>query len=306
LSSPIPEAPTAPEAPPAAKSAKLLSNRRLLWLGIVLYLALIFGVMLWRGISIEPQWVVLALLLVAVALGRGRAFLTDWLPFLVLFFGYEIMRGFAGKAGFPVHDVSGLERALFAGGLPTLSLQHWFYDPARIAIWDWVGMVLYFLHFPLPIVVGFVFWVNDRGHYWRFVSALLLMSFVSFVTYLFLPTAPPWIANHADGVHKVINETVEKWGVDYIVSPLYSRLNPNQFAAFPSLHAAFPALAAIYAWSRYRLLAIGLTLYTACIWLAIVYLGEHYFVDALAGLGYALAATVVVNLVAARRARPVS
>ena len=262
--------------------------------------------MLWRGISIEPQWVVLSLLLVAVALGRGRAFLTDWLPFLVLFFGYEIMRGFASKTGFAPHDVSGLERALFAGTLPTITLQHWFYDPSRIAIWDWVGMVLYFLHFPLPIVVGFVFWVNDRGHYWRFVSALLLMSFVSFVTYLFFPTAPPWIANHADGVHKVINETVEKWGVDYIVSPFYSSLNPNQYAAFPSLHAAFPALAAIYAWSRYRLLAIGLIVYTGFIWLAIVYLGEHYFVDALAGLVYAFAATIVVNLIAARRARPVS
>jgi membrane-associated phospholipid phosphatase len=290
---------------PSPESTPLLSNRRLLWLGIALYLGLIFGVMLWRGISIEPQWVVLALLLVAVALGRGRAFLTDWLPFLVLFFGYEIMRGFASKTGFAPHDVSGLERLLFAGSLPTVTLQHWFYDPARIAIWDWAGMVLYFLHFPLPIVVGFVFWLNDRSHYWRFVSALLLMSFVAFVTYLFFPTAPPWIENRPE-VHKVINDTVAKWGVAYFVSPFYSNLNPNQYAAFPSLHAAFPALAAIYAWSRYRLLAIGLIVYTACVWLAVVYLGEHYFVDALAGLVYAVAATLVVNFVAARRARPVS
>jgi membrane-associated phospholipid phosphatase len=281
-------------------------DRRLLWIGVGLYLGLIFGVMLWRGISIEPQWVVLALLLVAVALGRGRAFLVDWLPFLVLFFAYEIMRGFAGRAGFPVHDVSGLERDLFGGTLPTLTLQHAFYDPNRIAIWDWIGMVLYFLHFPLPIVVGFVFWVHDRSHYWRFISALLLMSFVAFVTYLFYPTAPPWYTNAGDGVHKVIDETISKWGVFYIVSPFYSNLNPNKFAAFPSLHAAFPALAAIYAWRGYRLLSVGLVLYTACIWLAIVYLGEHYFVDALAGLVYAFAATVIVTVVAARRARRAS
>jgi membrane-associated phospholipid phosphatase len=290
---------------PSPEAAPALNHRRLLWLGIALYLGLIFGVMLWRGISIEPQWVVLALLLVAVALGRGRAFLTDWLPFLVLFFGYEIMRGFASKTGFAPNDVSGLERALFAGSLPTVTLQHWFYDPSRIAIWDWAGMVLYFLHFPLPIVVGFVFWLNDRGHYWRFVSALLLMSFVAFITYLFFPTAPPWIKN-ASEVHKFIDETVTKWGVSYIVSPFYSNLNPNRYAAFPSLHAAFPALAAIYAWGRYRLLGIGLVIYTACVWLAVVYLGEHYFVDALAGLFYALVATLVVNYVAARRARPVS
>ena len=67
--------------------------------------------MLWRGISIEPQWVVLSLLLVAVALGRGRAFLTDWLPFLVLFFAYEIMRGFAAKGGFAPHEVASASAA---------------------------------------------------------------------------------------------------------------------------------------------------------------------------------------------------
>jgi membrane-associated phospholipid phosphatase len=261
--------------------------------------------MLWRGISIEPQWVVLALLLVAVALGRGRAFLTDWLPFLVLFFAYEIMRGFASKTGFAAHDVSGLERLVFGGGLPTVWLQQRFYHPNLISFYDWVGMVFYFLHFPLPIVVGFVFWVNDRGHYWRFVSALLLMSFLAFVTYLFFPTDPPWIANSSE-VHQVINDTLEKWGVDYYVSPFYSNLNPNKYAAFPSLHAAFPALAAIYAWKRYRLLGYGLIIYSLCVWLAIVYLGEHYFVDALAGLVYAYLATGVVWLFTTMRARRAS
>ena len=273
-------------------------------MGVAIYLLLIFGVMLWRGISIEPQWVVLALLLVALALGRGRAFLTDWIPFLVLFFGYEVMRGFAAKTGFAAHDVSGLERALFGGRLPSAVLQAGFYVPSRISLQDWLGMVLYFLHFPLPIVVGFIFWLNDRGHYWRFVASLLLMAFASFVTYLFWPSMPPWIAN-AHEVHKVIDETISKWGVAYYVSPAYSNLNPNRFAAFPSLHAAFPALAAIYAWRRYRALAAGLIVYTLCVWVAIVYLGEHYFVDALAGLGYAIAASAGVEILS-RRARRAS
>jgi len=41
---------------------------RLIVIGSVIYMALIFGVMLWRGISIEPEWVVLALLVIAVEL----------------------------------------------------------------------------------------------------------------------------------------------------------------------------------------------------------------------------------------------
>jgi len=148
----------------------------------------------------------------------------------------------------------------------------------------------------VPVVVGFFFWTRDRTHYWRYVSALLLLAFLSFVTYLFWPSAPPWW-QHQDLVHKINDDTLKKWGVDYFTSPVYSHLNPNKFAAFPSLHAAFPALAAIYAWGRYRALAILLLIWTAAVWWAIVYLGEHYFVDALAGLVYALVAVAVVETV---------
>ena len=76
---------------------------------------------------------------------------------------------------------------------------------------------------------------------------------------------------------------------------LYTHLNPNQFAAFPSLHAAFPALAAVYAWNRYRPLAIGLVAWTTAVLLSIVYLGEHYVVDALDGFLYVAVATILVE-----------
>jgi len=284
-------------------SSGLSSARpRLLLAASVFYLALIFGVMLWRGIEIEPQWVVLALLLIAVAMGRGRQFVQDWSPFLLLFLAYEVMRGFAGQTGFQPHDISWMETALFGGALPTLILQHAFYDPRVIGFQDWAAMFFYFMHFPLPIAVGFLFWTNSREHYWRFISALLLMCFVAFVTYLAWPSTPPWLQLPHDVV-KINNQTIAKWGVSYVISPLYSHLNPNQYAAFPSLHAAFPALAALYAWARYRLVAIVLVAWTACVWLSIVYLGEHYFVDALAGLVYALAAAAVVEAVARRRQR---
>jgi hypothetical protein len=78
--------------------------------------------MLWQGISIEPEWVLLALLVIAVALGRGRSFITDWTPFLLLFFAYEAMRGYASKTDFAPHDLSGIERFVFAGTIPTQTL----------------------------------------------------------------------------------------------------------------------------------------------------------------------------------------
>ena len=270
----------------------------------------IFGVMLWRGISIEPEWVVLALLVIAIAMGRGLVFIADWGPFLLLFFAYEAMRGFASKTGFAPHDLSDLERAVFAGTLPTVTMQHAFYRVDSISPQDVIAMFFYFMHFPLPILVGFVFWLRSRDHYHRFIAALLLMAFLAFVTYLFWPSAPPWyqfklgVAPEGVAVHKILNETVDKiWGNNYIVSPLYTHLNPNQFAAFPSLHAAFPALAAVYAWRRYRMLAVGLVLWTLAVLASIVYLGEHYIVDALDGFLYVAVATALVEGFTRWRAR---
>ena len=286
---------------PAEPRARWLRPGPLL-IGSLAYLAVIFGVMLWRGISIEPEWVLLALLVIAMALGRGLAFLADWGPFLLLFFAYEAMRGFASKTGFAPHDLSGLERTVFGGTLPTLTLQHAFYHPGVVGPQDLIAMFLYFMHFPLPILVGFVFWLNSREHYRRFIAALLLMCFLAFVTYLFWPSAPPWW--QVKDVYKVIDRTVQLlWGNQYFVSGIYHSFNPNRFAAFPSLHAAFPALAAVYAWRRYRPLSIVLIVWSIAVLLAIVYLGEHYVVDALAGYAYVAAATLLVEGFLRLRAR---
>jgi len=286
---------------PAEPRARWLRPGPLL-IGSLAYLAVIFGVMLWRGISIEPEWVLLALLVIAMALGRGLAFLADWGPFLLLFFAYEAMRGFASKTGFAPHDLSGLERTVFGGTLPTLTLQHAFYHPGVVGPQDLIATFLYFMHFPLPILVGFVFWLNSREHYRRFIAALLLMCFLAFVTYLFWPSAPPWW--QVSDVYKVIDRTVQLlWGNQYFVSGIYHSFNPNRFAAFPSLHAAFPALAAVYAWRRYRPLSIVLIVWSIAVLLAIVYLGEHYVVDALAGYVYVAAATLLVEGFLRLRAR---
>ncbi|HUE68165.1 MAG TPA: phosphatase PAP2 family protein [Candidatus Acidoferrum sp.] len=276
-----------------------------LLLGSLVYLALIFGVMLWRGISIEPEWVVLALLVIAIPLGRGLTFIVDWGPFLLLFLAYEEMRGFAAKTGFLPHDLSGLERFVFGGNIPTLVLQHAFYRPGVVSAQDVVGLFFYFMHFPLPILVGFVFWLRSRDHYHRYIAALLLMSFIAFATYLFWPSAPPWYQLH--DVVKINNQTVHAlWDNRYSVSAIYASFNPNQFAAFPSLHAAFPALAAVYAWSRYRWLSIALIGWTGCVVLSIVYLGEHYVVDALDGFLYVAVASLLVEGFVRLRARRVT
>ena len=94
-------------------------------------------------------------------------------------------------------------------------------------------------------------------------------------------------------VVKIIDHTLPSFtdlpGVS-VPATIYHWLTPNQYAAMPSLHAAYPFLGALFAlrlWGRRAWPALA---YTAGVWVSIVYLGEHYIVDIIGGVIFALAA----------------
>jgi membrane-associated phospholipid phosphatase len=117
------------------------------------------------------------------------------------------------------------------------------------------------------------------------------MSFAAFVFYLLLPVAPPWKA--LPNVVKIIDFTLPSFtdipGIP-VPATVYHWLTPNQYAAMPSLHAAYPLLGTLFAlrlWGRRAWPALA---YTGCVWLSIVYLGEHYVVDIVGAVIFTLAA----------------
>jgi hypothetical protein len=59
------------------------------------YLLLVSGLMIWRGVSVSPDYLLLILVPVALLSGRFLRFLRDWVPFVALFLGYEAVRGIA-------------------------------------------------------------------------------------------------------------------------------------------------------------------------------------------------------------------
>jgi hypothetical protein len=67
----------------------------------LLYLLLVSGVMIWRGVSVSPDYLLLILVPVALLSGRFLRFLRDWVPFIALFLGYEAVRGIAPKSRWP-------------------------------------------------------------------------------------------------------------------------------------------------------------------------------------------------------------
>jgi membrane-associated phospholipid phosphatase len=241
-------------------------------------------------LSVSPERLLLLMLIAALILGRARLFLADWIPFLVLFLSYEYLRGLGGRLGMPIHDVTSLERLISFGQVPSLALQQAFYHPGHVSWYDIAATMFYFLHFAFPLGLGYLFWIVDRRTFLRFSRALIAMSFAAFVFYLFLPVAPPWKAVH--GIVKIIDHTLPSFtdlpGVP-VPATIYHWLTPNQYAAMPSLHAAYPFLGTLFALRLWGRRAWPALVYTACVWLSIVYLGEHYIVDIIGGVIFALA-----------------
>ena len=281
-------------------------NDRLLLLAVAAYAVLLSFLMIARGISVTPDVVVVGFGLAAILLGRGRLFLRDWIPFVALFFAYELMRGYADKFGLPIHvaEFVQIDRLIGLGTLPTTWLQGLFHSGAASNpdVLATVSVIFYFLHFPLPLAVGFLLWIHQRRVYYDFVAALILLSMAAFVTYLLLPVAPPWWADkfgYASGILHLRDNgfqgLVHLFGFgNYFYSNNVYGISPNDVAAFPSLHAAYPFLAFLFARRAFGRPGWLMLAYSACIWFAIVYLGEHWVVDIIGGVIYASVAYFAV------------
>jgi hypothetical protein len=281
-------------------------NDRLLLAALASYAVLLSILMIARGISVTPELIVVAFGLAALILGRGKLFLRDWIPFLALFFAYELMRTYADKFGQAVHvtDIISIERVIGLGGLPTTWLQGLLHSgpatsPDNLAT---ISVAFYFLHFPLPLAIGFLLWIHQRRVYYDYVGAMILLSMAAFVTYLILPVAPPWWAEkfgYASGILHLrdvgFNGLANFFGFgNYFYSYSVYSIGSNDVAAFPSLHAAYPFLAFLFARHAFGRAGWLMLAYTACVWFAIVYLGEHWVFDIVGGVAYASVAYLAI------------
>jgi membrane-associated phospholipid phosphatase len=114
--------------------------------------------------------------------------------------------------------------------------------------------------------------------------------------YWLAPTAPPWYAADAAGESAGREPEVRRMMVEYGEQfwrdgwgPLYSVLGGNPLAAMPSLHFATSVMAALLLAETGPLAgALGAS-YAATLGFALVYLGEHYVIDLLAGAALTVA-----------------
>ena len=277
--------------------------------GSIGYVVAVSGIMIWRGISVSPDYLLAIFVPVALLSGHFFRFLRDWVPFIAIFLGYEAMRGIVHNDGIApqVASLANIEKWLFFGRDPSEVLQH-AVSGTTLHVLAVMATVVYFCHFVVPLLVGLVLWLRDRTQYLRFATALLGMCLVAFVFFMLVPTAPPWYANQAGvlpGVRDLISTTLPS-----AVSPFYQTLNPNPTAAFPSLHSAFPFLCFLSlrrVYPRASWIALG---WSFLVFISVVFLGEHYAIDVIGGVALASAAwwvmmrVMVPHVAVLQNARP--
>jgi hypothetical protein len=198
------------------------------------------------------------------------------------------------------------DRALGLGQLPTVRLQR---ALARRGPdgpeWQSLDRVLVWAHwawFMVPHGSLAYILVRHRGRFPRAAVMTYAVFDVGAAVYWLAPTAPPWYAASAAGrgvaerrkglpsSEVIVEPEVRRMMVEYGEffwrdgwGPLYSVLGGNPLAAMPSLHFATSLMAALLLAEVGPVAgALGLG-YTATLGFALVYLGEHYVADLLAG-----------------------
>ena len=110
--------------------------------------------------------------------------------------------------------------------------------------------------------------------------------------YYAVPTAPPWWAAENGYANERVERRMIAVGEDFwgpVWPWLYRTLGGNPWAAMPSLHFATSLLAARQLAAMGTIPGIAGTAYAGTLGFALVYLGEHYVIDLIAGAALVLA-----------------
>lgn len=256
-------------------------------------IALLWSIFVW-GLPIDR---LLVLTWMGAAFGLGavgrpaadlRRTFRDWLALVAIYIAYDYSRGMADQFGLPVnYSLPAVDRFLFLGRDPNVSMQ-WHFMKPDVRWYDVLGSIIYMTHFVLPVVPLALLRVRNRIEWQQYLRRFAFLLYGSVAIFAVFPTAPPWMAAKHGVMPPISRITGRGWWELHLktISKTIDRgaAVMNSVAAFPSLHAACALLITLWltrnkSW-RLRTLALA---YPVAMVFTLVYFGEHYVVDALAG-----------------------
>jgi membrane-associated phospholipid phosphatase len=184
-----------------------------------------------------------------------------------------------------------VDRALGMGTLPTLRLQRALSTPGAFSAHEKALVWAHWIWFLVPHSSVAYVRLRRPGLFPRAAVMTYAIFDLGAIVYWSLPTAPPWYASRHgrvdDGrmpqLRRMMVEYGEHfWGRGW--GPLYDVLGGNPLAAMPSLHFATSVMAAHLLTDTGPVAGAVGWAYAAMLGVALVYLGEHYVADLLAGL----------------------
>ncbi len=266
----------------------------------VLYIVSVSAFMIAHRLWFSPDQFFVFALFGTLFLGRARLFILDWGPFLISFFSYEFLRGLIPFVSTKVHIFSMIQAdQMLFGFVPTIKLQSILYNPANLQWYDYLAVTIYICHFVVPMIVAFILWLKDRKFFRDYALGFLILSYTAFFTFIVYPAMPPWMAS-SEGYLPPVKEVTGVVMSHFLTAPsqvptIYSIMRANPVAAIPSLHVALPVLTLLFLLKKFRSLGLLFLPYVIGVIFAVLYLGEHYFIDTVIGAAYAFVSFGIVE-----------
>jgi membrane-associated phospholipid phosphatase len=230
----------------------------------------------------------LAAIPVLTLLGSSKDLAKSWLPFVSILLSYEALAGIVGSyaSSKVVFSLYPIDRFLWGFNL-TGWVQATFYSTTMTEITSF----FYTLHFPLVVLTCGTLWYFNRGLFGKYTASMIITSYAALATFILAPTAPPWYQDVAVNLYQSTGASV----LPNAMSSAISMIESDQFAAFPSLHTAYATIFCYFMIKLDRRLAFIAVPVTGAIMFSTLYLGQHYLIDLIGGMAYALIPCLIVE-----------
>jgi membrane-associated phospholipid phosphatase len=268
----------------------------------VIYLVIIS---LLIGLKLEHWLIVVFFNACFFAATTTRRFILAFSIFMVYWIIYDLMKVFPNYEinSVDIQHLYNFEKNTFGihynNSIVTLNE---FFASKHNTFLDILAGLFYINWVPVPLAFAIYLFIKNKQQFLHFSLAFFLVNILGFILYYVHPAAPPWYIKEYGFILNtdVPGNTAELSRFDQLLhlpvfATIYSR-NSNVFAAFPSLHCAYPVIVLFYAIkNKLGKINWAFGLFMAGIWFAAIYSGHHYVTDVIMGVICAVAGIFILH-----------